>query len=242
MPATPDAGALRGSALASILPATALGGLGAVLFGEYAGLSSGYVLRAAIGLVAGAALLVIGLRAHDPHRHFGIANQLTLTRAVLVVLLAALIGEARLPAMESFTLATLAALLDAVDGRIARSRGLSSRYGARFDMETDALLIAVLSVLLWQSDRVGAWVLASGGLRYAFVLAGYALPWLRAELAPSRRRQTFAVLQVVTLLVAFAPFVPQPLAITAAVAGLAGLLYSFAIDIGASWRHGARPA
>jgi hypothetical protein len=97
----------------------------------------------------------------------------------------------------------------------------------------------VLAVLLWTTGRLGAWVLVSGALRYAFVLAGLFLPALRAELAPSRRRQLFAVLQVVTLLIAFAPFVPQWLAVVVGAAGLVGLLYSFAIDTAASLRQGA---
>ncbi|MFD8079956.1 CDP-alcohol phosphatidyltransferase family protein [Streptomyces sp. NPDC059718] len=40
-------------------------------------------------------------------------------------------------------LATLALLVDAVDGRVARRTGTTSPLGARFDMETDAFLIRV---------------------------------------------------------------------------------------------------
>src|SRR5688572_7165549 len=77
MPAAPDADALRGSALASILPAVVLGGLGAAALTEAAGLSQGYAWRAVALLLAGAALLLAGLRDH-PHARFGLANQLTL--------------------------------------------------------------------------------------------------------------------------------------------------------------------
>jgi phosphatidylglycerophosphate synthase len=235
MPAAPDAGALRGSALASILPAVAVGSLVATVLGEAVGLSPAYAWRAALLLVAGGAVLVGGLGAH-PHPRFGAANQLTLLRAVGVVLLLAMLGESRVPQPAAFVIALVAALIDACDGRVARRRGLTSRYGARFDMETDALLILALALLLWTGGRLGAWVLACGALRYAFIAATLLLPRLRGELAPSRRRQAFAVLQVATLLAAFAPFVPQRLAVLAAAAGLAGLAASFAIDVRASWR------
>jgi phosphatidylglycerophosphate synthase len=239
MPAAPDAGALRGSALASILPAVALGSLVAAVLGEAAGLSAGYAWRAALQLVAGGTVLIAGLGSH-PHPQFGVANQLTLLRAVGVVLLIALLGEPRIPQQLAFGIALGAALLDALDGRVARSRGLTSRYGARFDMETDALLILVLALLLWLSGQLGAWVLASGALRYLFVAATLLLPRLRGQLAPSLRRQCFAVLQVATLLAAFAPFVPPRIGALAAGAGLAGLVGSFSVDVRALWRAGAR--
>ena len=237
--AAPDAGALRSSAFASILPAVVCGGLAAVVFAEIAALSPGYLLRALLLLGAGAAVLLSGLHAH-PFPRFGIANQLTLVRAVGVVLLAALIGEGRAPALDALVLAVAAAALDAVDGRIARGRGLASPYGARFDMETDALLIAVLAVLLWTGGRLGAWVLIAGALRYAFAAARCLAPRLRVDLAPSWRRQACAVVQVVTLLVAFAPFVPQPLAVATAASGVAVLCASFAVDLEAVWRSGTR--
>lgn len=242
MPAAPDVGALRVSALASILPAVALGGLAAAVLGETLGLTPPYAWRACALLLAGAVLLLLGLRAHHPHARYGAANQFTLLRAVLIVLLVALVGEPLLPRYPAFGLAVVAAVIDAVDGRIARRNGLVSRYGARFDMETDALLILTLSVLLWTSATLAAWVLLSGALRYLYVLAVFAVPRLRVELAPSRRRQGFAVLQVVTLLIAFAPFMPRTLSVIAAAAGLAGLAFSFAIDLRASWRAGAPTA
>lgn len=242
MPAAPDSDALRNSALASILPAAAFGLLAAALIGESAGLGPGFAWRALLLLAAGATVLMLGLAAHRPHRRFGAANQLTLIRATLVALLLAMVGEARLPILLAFSLAVVAASIDLADGRVARGSGLASPYGARFDMETDALLILALSLLLWLGGKLGPWVLACGALRYLFVLAVALVPRLRAPLTPSRRRQAFAVVQVVSLLAAFAPFTPAPLAQAVAAAGLAGLLASFAIDVRAAWRAGARAA
>ncbi len=73
-------------------------------------------------------------------------------------------------------------MLDAVDGRVARRTGTASAFGARFDMEVDAFLILVLSVYVARvGRRVGA---AIGAARYAFVAAGWLLPWLRGPLPP----------------------------------------------------------
>ena len=97
-------------------------------------------------------------------------------------LLAALVGEAvpRPPWQPgghagglagSWLVATLTALLDAVDGALARRSGLASDFGARFDMETDAAFTLVLCALVLQAGQAGPWVLAAGLMRYAFVAA-----------------------------------------------------------------------
>ena len=113
-----------------------------------AGVPHRAVLQALLIAACGAMLLVRGLPEHHPHRHFGVANQVTLLRALLVTLLAGAIGAGasmRL-ALCVTVVATAAALLDGVDGHLARRLGLVSGYGARFDMETDALLVLVSAV------------------------------------------------------------------------------------------------
>ncbi len=100
-------------------------------------------------------------------------------------------------AATSVVIASVAAALDGVDGWIARRTRTASAFGARFDMETDALLILVLSALVWRSGKAGAWVLASGLMRYAFVAAATIWPWMQEPLEPSRRRQAVCVVQVV---------------------------------------------
>jgi hypothetical protein len=71
----------------------------------------------------------------------------------------------------------------------------------------------------------------SGAFRYAFVGAGWLLPWLRGELPPSRRRQTVCVAQILLLLVALAPIVTPSDAAALAAAGLVLLGWSFAVDV-----------
>ena len=79
-------------------------------------------------------------------------------------------------------LAAVALVLDAVDGWVARRTGTVSALGARFDMEVDAFLILVLSGVRRRDVRPW-WVLAIGAARYAFVAAGWLLPWMRGAAA-----------------------------------------------------------
>ena len=132
----------------------------------------------------------------------------------------------------------MAASLDLADGWLARRTKLASAFGARFDMEVDALLILVLSVLVWRTGLTGPWVLASGLMRYAFVAAALALPWMNRALPPSRRRQAICVVQIAALVAALAPIVNPSAALALAAGSLALLTWSFAGDV--AWLFAAR--
>jgi len=194
-------------------------------------LSEWYPVKAA-GLFAVIMTLVVARRDRHPFPRFGPANLTTTVRALLVALTAAFIGEAvtESSAVSAVSLGAGAAVLDAVDGWLARRTKVVSAFGARFDMEIDALLILVLAILVWRHGKAGAWVLASGLLRYAFVAAGWALPWMRAPLPPSARGKTICAAQIVALLLALAPFVEPPASAVVAALGLGVLSYSFLID------------
>ncbi len=170
---------------------------------------------------------------------FGVANSVTLARAVLVLWLIGLLGVAATVALGWLLVAfsVVAVALDGVDGALARRRGESSEFGARFDMETDALLIVVLAALVWQHDKAGAWILLAGLLRYLFVAAAFVLPWLGSALPPSRRRQAVCVVQIVSLIGALAPLVVQPWSAALALAGLVALVWSFGVDVAWLARH-----
>jgi len=170
----------------------------------------------------------------------GPANRVTFLRAALVVPVAALVFHPAQPDVAIYALmavALLALLLDGLDGALARRSGRVTAFGARFDMELDALLIMVLAILVWQTEKTGAWVLLIGLMRYAFVGAGWYWRWLEATLPPSRRRQALCVVQSVALLIALAPPMPAAAAVTAALGALALLVYSFAVDIFWLFRH-----
>jgi phosphatidylglycerophosphate synthase len=96
----------------------------------------------------------------------GPASSVTLVRAGFALGVAALVAwslTADMPVPLLVTLATVALVLDAVDGWIARRTGTVTELGARFDGEVDAFLILALSVYV--ATLFGAWVLAIGVAR-----------------------------------------------------------------------------
>lgn len=210
----------------------------------FADVSAAYPLKVLAMYAATGTVILAGGPRVFPGPGLGSANRVTLLRVVLTVGLAGIVLE---PAAGRAALApwilglgTAGLILDGVDGWIARRTGTETAFGARFDMETDAALILVLALLVWLTGRAPAWVLAVGGMRYAFVAAGWLIPALRGDLPPSFRRKAICVVQGVSLLVALAPFVPAALA--TAVAGGAALLLagSFAVDTVWLLRHADR--
>jgi len=191
-----------------------------------------------------ALLMLVSLgfvQQHHPFARFGAANQVTTIRALGVALIAALVGELRLPVLAaSAALASVVVMaLDGVDGWLARRHGVASDFGARFDMEVDALLILALSVLAWRFEKAGAWVIASGAMRYAFVAAGLRWRWLQAPLPPSLRRKTVCVVQLAALTLILVPAVAPPFSAAIAAAALAALTCSFLVDTLWLWRRAA---
>jgi phosphatidylglycerophosphate synthase len=221
---------LRSSALMLILAFALAMLLVAVGAAGWLQLSAWYVAKSTVIFMMGAALLLRGLPQH-PFTTLGPGNAVTLARAALVAPLAALVGEST-PALAVATAAvTIVAIavcvLDGLDGRLARRTGMTSRFGARFDMETDAVLVAVLAVLAWQLGKVGAWALWIGALRYVYLLAGLFLPGLRRPLPPSTLRKTIAVAQVIALTIILLPFVSPAMSAPIAATALTALLLSF---------------
>jgi len=109
----------------------------------------------------------------------GAANGITLARLALVLLLAVRLPRGSGPVEAGLVLLVFA--LDGVDGWVARRTGRASELGARFDMETDALFVLVCALGLYACERLGAYVLVPGVLRYAYVLALALVPRLRRE-------------------------------------------------------------
>jgi phosphatidylglycerophosphate synthase len=193
-----------------------------------------HVVAGLLGYAAVSVVLALAAGIGKERVGFGVANQVTLLRAGLVCLAGGALlagGPPSVPGWSHAALVASALSLDAVDGWLARRLGLSSTFGARFDLEVDALLLLILALLVWRADRAGDWVLAIGLLRYLFVLAGWLLPRLRRPLPPSRRRQAVCVVQGVTLLLCLLPPVSAALASLAAGLALLALLASFAADV-----------
>ncbi|MEV4657095.1 CDP-alcohol phosphatidyltransferase family protein [Micromonospora sp. NPDC049301] len=182
-----------------------------------------------------------GLRRAGASR-LGPADRVTLTRAVLVGAVTALVVDSfgrPAPVGLLVTVSAVALLLDAVDGQVARRTGTVSALGARFDMEVDAFLILVLSVHV--APAAGGWVLAMGLMRYAFVAASAVLPWLSGSLPPRYWRKVVAAAQGVLLAVAAAGVLPRPWTTLVLVVALALLVESFGRDVAWLWRRRPTP-
>ena len=170
----------------------------------------------AFPLKAGAVPVILGLLlwprlAEHARPTLGPANAVTLLRAVVAGVLAGFLGEpvaAEVPWLL-VGLGSLWFVMDWVDGRVARATGQASAFGARLDMELDAMTLMALSALAWQLDRAGAWVLLSGAMRYLFVAASYVAPFMNRPLFATPRRAWVCGIQVTCLIAALAPW-PVP--------------------------------
>jgi phosphatidylglycerophosphate synthase len=232
--ARPMHGPTARGTLSSIFVVAALtAGLGAAL-ARHAGWNEKHIVASLFGYAVVGAIVAVAPGLRLGRRHFGLANQVTLLRSGLICLVGGvLLASGHTPSMGWSLpgLIAVALALDALDGWLARRLRLVSAFGARFDVEVDALLLLILALLVWQADRVGAWVLAIGLLRYGFAAAGFLYPWLRQPLAPSFRRKAVCVLQGLTLLFCLLPPVAVPVASVAAAFALVALVLSFATDV-----------
>jgi phosphatidylglycerophosphate synthase len=214
------------------------------------------VLRAVLGLGAagtwvgiacatGLFVVVTDGLARTGRRTPGPADRVTLARAVLICAVAALVadtatageaaggGPAALATLVG--LASLALVLDALDGRVARRTGTVSTFGARFDMEADAFLILVLAVHV--ARGLGWWVLAVGAARYLLLAAQRLAPWLRGAVPARRWRKAVAAQQGVGLTAAASGLLPEAVAAAVVGVGLAALAVSFGTEASTLWRR-----
>ena len=181
-------------------------------------------------------LVAYGVLAGVLHRHvtrWGWASRVTLVRALITLSLAAFLWWPMAYQDHGLALGVLglvALLADGLDGYLARRLNEASEVGARFDMETDAALMAVLAVAVWWIDRAPAWVLLIGLMRYVFIIAGVWWPRLSGELPESMRRKVICVVQVSVLLAVLPPWFSDGQAAALLGCALALLIYSFAVD------------
>lgn len=194
------------------------------------------------GWVAGG-LFVVALCAlvFRKVERFGPADRVTMGRALLVGAVAALVAESFVRAVPVtinvaiVAIATVALVLDLVDGKVARRTGTASEFGARFDMEVDAFLILVLSIYV--SRSLGWWVLAIGAMRYAYGAAGWVWVWLRCPAPPRYWCKVVAAIQGIVLTVAASGLLPWTVDVVAVACALALLVESFGRDVVWQFRH-----
>ncbi len=146
----------------------------------------------------------------------GAANWITMLRAFLLALLA---GFILLPrpggnlAWAPGVIYTLAAVLDFVDGSVARLTRRSTRLGEILDMHWDGFGVLAASFLLVLSAQVPPWYLLVGFARYLFVFG----LWLRRrlglpvyDLPPNVFRRALAGVQMGFIAVVLLPIFTPP--------------------------------
>ena len=243
---TPPTTRLAGKgALPTIRLATILGMLAtAALLGVVsatAGLGvAGWIVGLATGSAATALLATARMRSDQPA--ILPADWVTLTRALLIAGVAGLVADSfsrPVSITALVTLSTVALVLDAVDGQVARRTGTATPLGARLDGEVDAFLILLLSIAV--SQDYGGWVLAIGAARYALLLAGWLIPWLAAPLPPRYWRKVVAAVQGIVLTVAASGLLDRLVGMIAVAAALLLLAESFGRDVIWLYRTGAGP-
>ncbi len=193
-----------------------------------------------VGIACGGVMAVALARgcAYWGVDRLGPADRVTLARATLTVGVAALVADSfaePVPVALLVSLASVALILDAVDGAVARRTRTASELGGHLDAEVDAFLILILSVYVARS--AGAWVLAIGAARYAFLAAGYVFAWLRAPLPSRPWRKVVCATQGIVLTIAAARVLPTAVADAALGGALVLLAESFGRDVWWSWSN-----
>ena len=175
------------------------------------------------------------------HSNLGYGTWITITRAMLIAILAGYLfqpwPQSRLfPGRLTWTPGTLylaASLLDYLDGRVARAVNHETRLGAFLDINIDALGLLIAPLLaVWYGQLPGAY-LSVGGAYYLLVFG----IWLRKkcskpvfEVKPRRSARIIAGFQMGFVGIALLPVISPPMTTAAAYIFMIPLLVGFAKD------------
>jgi phosphatidylglycerophosphate synthase len=156
----------------------------------------------------------------------GYANWVSLFRLMLILFGGILLNHWSLVACFSFFV--LALCLDGLDGYLARKFNQSSDFGAYFDMETDSFYVAFLSTYWYLTDKVGAWLLFIGFLRYLYV---FALKLFKLEKKKEKSTRFAKTIAVVLMSALLAPFIlPTNLYLILIILSALLTIYSFGVS------------
>lgn len=129
-----------------------------------------------VSLVTFSWLLIIHTPALRQLRPYGgYANRVTLARWAL--LLYAAYSYPQWTDYIVFLLFLTVIISDGIDGYLARRHQQSTDFGGLLDVETDALMSALLAGIHYQEGIAGWWILLAGGMRYGYVWLLYLLGW-----------------------------------------------------------------
>lgn len=135
-----------------------------------------------------------------PVSRWNLPNALTMLRILLVPVFAVLLAQdtvgSRIAACVVFV---IAALTDRWDGHIARTRGLTSAFGAMLDTIADKVLVIAALLLLSMLGEVPWWVTTVLIVRELGIMALKSVLARREVIAPSRGGKLKAALQMVAL-------------------------------------------
>jgi len=166
----------------------------------------------------------------------GAANWVTMMRAGLLALLA---GFAFSPRPEGWAawlpggLYITAALMDFLDGYLARINGRASRLGEILDMHWDGFGMLAACWLLVRSEQTQAWFLVIGLARYLFVAGMRIREWLgrpNYPLPPSMIRRAMAGAQMGLVGALLLPVFSPPITYAAAAVFSTPFLLGFTRD------------
>lgn len=95
-------------------------------------------------------------------RIFNLANNLTITRIIIVPILIVLLlySTSKTSSLIAALLFALAALTDWLDGYIARRQNLITSLGQFLDPLADKILVSITLIMLVSLNRVPAWMVA----------------------------------------------------------------------------------
>ncbi len=113
-------------------------------------------------LALGGSFFLAFFRQIKFHHHPG--NIATLARSLLILSVTFL----QTPPLILATASIIALLLDALDGKLARSSGTQNEAGAQFDIEADALMVWCLAINFLKQHHMGAAMIVIAASRYSF--------------------------------------------------------------------------
>ena len=166
----------------------------------------------------------------------GYGNRLTIARGLTIALLAGFIFAPRPPGWLAWLPAifyTITAVLDNLDGYVARITNHTTKLGEMLDMEFDVLGILTAVLLAIGYGQLPVWYLGVGLAREIFLLGHWVLRRLNKpvyELPPSADRRLIAGLQMGFLCVVLWPIFTPPVTTVAAVLFTVPMVVSFGRD------------
>jgi phosphatidylglycerophosphate synthase len=174
-----------------------------------------------------------------PHARLGLCNLATLARLGISGVLFVALLNADAPSAALLVLALLSLSLDGVDGWLARREGLTSDFGARFDVEVDAAFALLLASYAAVVGATGPYVVLLGLPHYLFWGAKWVWPWLDGPLPPRFSRKAVCVMQIAALIVLLVPGLGGWGIDGMILAVVAALAWSFGRDILWLWQRRA---